>query len=238
MLLAKDLRVPRSLRLTMRSVYETLAISAPTVLDAALGKTSKAACDDRLARWSANIVAAIRMQLTVKGRENVGSGETFVVMSNHQSHYDVPVLFHVLGPNLRMVAKQELFRIPVFGKAMQEAGFISVDRKNRESAIRSLELAKPMLRGGTHLWIAPEGTRSLDGRLGTFKKGGFVLARELELRILPVTISGTRNALPSHGALTSPGESVTVTFHPPIASDIDRAELMQTVRDTISSALP
>jgi len=222
----------------MRSVYETLAISAPTVLDATLGKTSKAACDDRLERWSANIVAATRMQLTVVGREHLGRGETFVVMSNHQSHYDVPVLFHVIGSNLRMVAKHELFKIPVFGRAMQEAGFISVDRKNRESAIRSLELAKPMLRGGTHLWIAPEGTRSLDGRLGPFKKGGFVLAKELELRVLPVTISGTRNALPSHGARTSPGERVTVTFHAPIPSTLERADLMQQVRDAIASALP
>lgn len=228
----------RSLRLTMRSVYETLAVSAPTVLDAALGRVTKAACDERLERWSRNIVHATRMKVATVGREHVSSGETFVVMSNHQSHYDVPVLFYVLGGNLRMVAKHELFRIPIFGGAMREAGFISIDRKNRESAIKSLEEAKPMLRGGTHLWIAPEGTRSLDGALGSFKKGGFVLAQELALRILPVTVVGTRDALPSHAARTTPDAAVTVTFHPPVASDGPREATMATVREAIASALP
>lgn len=228
----------RSLRLTLQSVYETLAISAPTVLDAALGRTTKARCDARLERWSARIVRATRMALTVRGRENIAPDETYIVMSNHQSHYDVPVLFHVLGKNLRMVAKQELFQVPIFGRAMREAGFIPIDRKNRESAIRSLEEAKAALRGGTHVWIAPEGTRSLDGRMGPFKKGGFVLAEGLGLRILPVTISGTRTALPARGALTSPDQPVIVTFHAPITPSVDRDAVMHAVRDAITSALP
>lgn len=234
-----DARVPRSLRLTLMSVYETLAISAPTVVDATLGRTSKARCDARIERWSARIVERTGMRLDVRGREHVVPGETYVVMSNHQSHYDVPVLFHVLGKNLRMVAKHELFRVPVFGTAMREAGFICVDRTNRESAIRSLEEAKPMLRGGTHIWIAPEGTRTLDGRIGPFKKGGFVLAADLALRILPVTISGTRDALPSQAALTSPNALVKVTFHPPIdSSGSSRDAVMLAVREAISSAYP
>lgn len=238
MLLARDPRVSRSLRLTLMSVYETLAICAPTVVEAAVGRVTKPKCDERLSRWGHRIVEGTRMTVTVSGREHVTPNETFVVMSNHQSHYDVPVLFHVLGGNLRMVAKQELFRIPIFGGAMRGAGFISVDRENRESAIRSLEAAKPMLRGGTHLWIAPEGTRSLDGRLGPFKKGGFVLAKDLELRILPVTVTGTRNVLPSHGALTAPDEPVHVAFHAPVSSAGPRDEVMAAVREAIASALP
>lgn len=229
----------RSLRLTLKSAYETLAISVPTVVDAALGRVTKRACDERIARWSSRIVRHTRMDLHVHGREHMRAGLTYVVMSNHQSHYDVPVLFHVLGSNMRMVAKQELFRVPVFGAAMRDAGFVSVDRKNRESAIRSLEAAKPMLRSGTHLWIAPEGTRSLDGKLGSFKKGGFVLAEDLELPILPLTISGTRDVLPSHAALTSPGHRVDVTFHAPIVAERGKRDaVMQAVRDAIASVLP
>lgn len=234
----EDARVSRSLRLTLLSVYETLAICVPTVVDAATGRITKARCDTRLERWSSQIVSGVRMHLTVNGRAHMVSGETYVVMSNHQSHYDVPVLFHVLGSNLRMVAKQELFHVPIFGAAMREAGFISVDRKNRQSAIQSLAEAKPMLRAGTHLWIAPEGTRSLDGKVGAFKKGGFVLAQELDLRILPVTLSGTRQALPSQSARTKANQAVTVTFHAPVASGGDREDVMRAVRTAITSALP
>jgi 1-acyl-sn-glycerol-3-phosphate acyltransferase len=231
--------VARSLRLTLMSVYETLAISAPTVVDATLGRTCKARCDERLERWSSRVVKRTGMRLVVRGREHMVPNETYVVMSNHQSHYDVPVLFHVVGKNLRMVAKQELFRVPLFGTAMREAGFISVDRKNRESAIRSLEEAKPLLRGGTHIWIAPEGTRTVDGRIGPFKKGGFVLAEHLALRILPVTISGTRDALPSRAALTSPNALVKLTFHRPIdASGNNRDAVMRAVREAIQSVYP
>jgi len=226
------------------SVYETLAISAPTVVDATLGRVTKAACDARIERWSTRIVRRLGAQLEVRGRENARGGP-FVIMSNHQSHYDVPLLFHVLGSNLRMVAKQELFRIPVFGAAMRGAGFIAVDRADRARAIQSLATAKPLLESGTHLWIAPEGTRSRTGALGPFKKGGFLLAEQLGVPILPITIDGTRNILPSSGLLSSPGQRVVVTIHrpvPPPAGGPDpraaRERTLDAVRAAIASALP
>jgi len=243
-LLVNDPRVSRSLRLTLLSVLETLAISAPTVVDAALGRVTKAACDARIERWSNRIVRRLGIQLEVRGRENARGGP-FVIMSNHQSHYDVPLLFYVLGPNLRMVAKKELFRIPLFGGAMRGAGFISVDRADRARAIESLANAKPLLEGGTHLWIAPEGTRSLNGELGPFKKGGFLVAEQLGVPILPITVRGTRNILPSSGVLSSPGERVVVTIHPPVpppAGGVDpraaRERALEAVRSAIASALP
>jgi 1-acyl-sn-glycerol-3-phosphate acyltransferase len=235
----------KSLALSLRTVYETLAISLPTVVDAARGKVTKETCDDRLASWCAKIVEHTQIALDVRGRENAAPGHTYVVMSNHQSHYDIPVLFYVLGANLRMVAKIELFRVPIFGAAMREAGFIAIDRSNRERAIASLAAAKRTLATGTNVWIAPEGTRSTSGKLGSFKNGGFMLALDTEWPILPVTIEGTRDILPAHGLRARPGAKVHVTLHPPVdpmeykklSSKKAREALMQRVRAVIASAL-
>jgi 1-acyl-sn-glycerol-3-phosphate acyltransferase len=237
---------PRSFALSLRSVYETLAISWPTVVDAALGRVTKRACDDRLASWARKVVAATRMELDVRGREHLEPNKAYLVMSNHQSHYDIPVLFDVLGSNIRMVAKVELFSIPIFGPAIREAGFISIDRSNRQRAIASLEVARSVLAQGTNVWIAPEGTRSTDGKLLPFKKGGFMLALETRWPVLPITVSGTRAILPKNTALSTPNQHVTVTIHPPIdpakydgqPSKAARTALMGEVRAVIASALP
>ena len=209
-------RPPRSLGLSLLNIYETLAISWPTVVDAALGRVTKKECDDRLAHWSSEIVQNAKIDIEVIGREQMAPGQTYLVMSNHQSLYDIPVLFHVIGRNLRMVTKTELFKIPIFGKAMAEAGFIEIDRSNRQRAIESLAVAKRKLNEGVHVWIAPEGTRSKDGRLLPFKKGGFQLALDTLQPVLPVTLDGTRDVLPAKGARSVQGARVKVTIHRPI----------------------
>jgi len=235
----------KSLSLSLRNVYETLSICFPTVLDAALGRVTKQVCDDRLESWCAKVVRNLGTSLHVVGHEHIENGKAYLVMSNHQSHYDVPVLFHVLGSNLRMVAKLELFSLPVFGAALREAGFIAVDRSNRVRAIESLEVAKAKLAGGVSVWIAPEGTRSKTGELLPFKKGGFVLALETKWPVLPVTIQGTREALPANGLRSSPGASVRVTIHRPIhpsayaelPAKVRRERFIGDVRAAIASAL-
>src|ERR1700693_3618238 len=147
-----------SLRLSLLNIYETLAISVPTVIDAFRGSVTKAICDQRLDRWSRNIVHNAGIELEVVGREHMRPGETYLVMSNHQSLYDIPVLFQVVGPNIRMITKQELFKVPIFGGALEASGFVAIDRANRNEAIRGLDRARSVLAGGTHVWIAPEGT--------------------------------------------------------------------------------
>src|SRR5271156_3607596 len=99
-----------SVVLSLENVFETLAISWPTVVDALRGRLTKAICDDRLESWANAVVENAAIDLDVVGRERPGPGETYLVMSNHQSLYDIPVLFHVVGPNIRMVTKKELFR--------------------------------------------------------------------------------------------------------------------------------
>jgi 1-acyl-sn-glycerol-3-phosphate acyltransferase len=123
-------------------------------------------------------------------------------------------MFYVMGPNLRMITKAELFRVPIWGGAMRESGFIAIDRSNRQRAVESLEIAKRSLASGVHIWIAPEGTRSRSGELLPFKKGGFALSLEAGLPILPVAIKGTRDALRADGVRSTPGARVRVTLFP------------------------
>jgi 1-acyl-sn-glycerol-3-phosphate acyltransferase len=235
----------RSLVRSLASVYETLAISWPTVLDAALGRVQKDVCDARLASWCKKVIQHTRMDITVRGKEHMKSGSTYLVMSNHQSHYDVPVLFYVLGANLRMITKIELFRIPIFGEAIRQAGFIAIDRSNRARAVESLRVAKEKLAAGVHVWIAPEGTRSETGELLPFKKGGFNVALEAGLPVLPISIQGTRDALRAKDLRTAPGAKVKVTLGCPLyPSDYTQADmrtrreaLMADVRKAIESGL-
>ncbi len=232
-----------SLPLGLLAIAETLRICAPTVADAMLGRSTRDACDRRLAAWSRRLVREAAIELEVRGRELVpDSAETFVVMSNHQSHFDIPVLFQAFPRCMRMVAKTELYRIPIFGGAVRAAEFIEIDRGDPRRARASLELAKQRLGSGINVWIAPEGTRSATGRLGPFKKGGFVLALDTGARILPITLDGTRFVLPPHTQRVRRGQRVTVRVHAPVdASSFGferREELVAHVRSTIESALP
>ena len=236
--------VSASLGLSLQNVYETLEISWPTVLEALRGSLTKAICDQRLESWSRKVVENAGIALEVRGREHLEPHKTYLVMSNHQSLYDIPVLFQVAGPNIRMITKQELFKVPIFGNALEHGGFISIDRSNRHAAIRSLEKARALLASGTHVWIAPEGTRSRDGQLLPFKKGAFYLALEARLPILPVTLVGTRDALAAKGLRSHAGARVRVTMHPKIdpapfaaRGRRGRDELMAHLRDVLGSAL-
>jgi 1-acyl-sn-glycerol-3-phosphate acyltransferase len=203
--------------LSLHNIYETLLISWPTVVDAFAGRVTMAECDQRLASWAAEIAKNSEYELEVRGRENLGTEhESFLVMSNHQSLYDIPVLFHVLGANLRMITKAELFTVPIFGPAIKHAGFISIDRSNRQKAMESLEIARQNVAAGRNIWIAPEGTRSKTGELLPFKKGGFNLALEAGLRVLPVTLRGTRDILPAKGAMSTTHAHIVATIHRPI----------------------
>lgn len=227
----------------MHAVVETARISLPTVLESALGRLAPEAVDHRLERWSRRIVerAEIEIEIETPSVEHGTDGGAMVVMSNHQSLYDIPVLYSALQRPLRMVAKGELFRVPLWGNAMRRAGFVELDRSDRARAIASLSRAADVLSRGTSIWIAPEGTRSSDGTLGLFKRGGFHLAEEACVRILPVTINGTHEVLPARGRRVQNGVSVSVVLHPSVdPRDYGaerRDELVREVRSRIESAL-
>src|SRR6478609_5236204 len=221
----------KSLLLSLENIYETLVICVPTVVDAFTGHVERPVCDDRLQGWCFKILENAKIDLTVTGKENLDPNAIHVVMSNHQSLYDIPVLFCVFGGRMRMVTKEELFAVPIFGPAMRNAGFISIDRSNRKRAIESLAHARRELERGTPVWIAPEGTRSKTGRLGPFKKGGFHLALETKAPILPVTVRGTNAVLPAKGVRSTAGIPVEVILHPPVAPEPYLAKGQKAGRD-------
>lgn len=224
------------------ATYHTLRICIPTVIQSALGTLTTPVCDARLDSWSAALVRYAKIGIDVVGLEQVPDGEAFVVMSNHRSHYDIPVLFQALRPRrLRMVAKAELFRVPIWAGAMRAAGFVEVNRSNRIAAMRSLERARDAIRAGTSIWIAPEGTRGSGAELGSFKKGGFHLAVGAEARILPLSVLGTERILPARGTHVTDGERVTVRVGAPVDprdyAERDLKLLMAAVRERIVEGL-
>jgi len=231
-----------TLRHLANAAYHTLRICVPTVIDSALGRVTTPVCDARLDSWSASLVRYAHITIDVSGLEQLPGDEAFVVMSNHRSHYDIPVLFQALRPRrLRMVAKSELFRVPIWAGAMRAAGFVEVNRSNRIGAMRSLDRARDAVRAGTSIWIAPEGTRGTGAELGPFKKGGFHLAVGAEARILPIAVLGTERVLPARSTHVTDGERVRVSIGAPIEPrDYPGAgfrELMAVVRQRISAGI-
>ena len=202
--------------------------------------------DDRAANrttgvwWSRFNAFMTPMRVMVTGRDNVKEGQSYIVVSNHQSLYDIFVLFGWLKIDLKWVIKKELRSFPVFGYAAEKGGNILIDRSNPGEAYRSLQKAKQKIRGGTSLIILPEGTRSRTGELGDFKKGAFWLAQHLDVQILPVTIVNTRNILPPDTLDLFPGRAV-MKIHPPV--DVRQYEedtfdrLIVDVRNTIAQGL-
>lgn len=225
-----------------RAVMATARISVPTMLEGVTGRLTPEVCDARLYAWSRVLVEQAGIELQVNGLGRLPGDEAFVIMSNHQSHYDIPVMYQALRRRVRMVAKSELFKIPVFGRAMRAAGFVEIDRKNRTQAIQSLEHAKAALEQGTSIWIAPEGTRGPGDRLLSFKQGGFHVALSTGARILPVSIDGTARVLAAHGRHVREGVRVRVTVSEPIASadygEERREALVAAVRSAIEANLP
>jgi 1-acyl-sn-glycerol-3-phosphate acyltransferase len=219
--------------ITAYAMYKTLAISAPTVLEAALGRLTPEVCDARLQAWSKSLVDRAQVDLQVTGLDNVPRGRAFIVMSNHQSHFDIPILYRVWPGRLRMVAKIELFKVPIWGRAMRAAGFVPVDRSgSRQQSQAALDQAGRALAEGTSIWIAPEGTRSMDGRLGKFKKGGFRLACDTSTPIIPIALDGSMNIVPKKTKVVRLGARVSVTVGRPIpVGGRDVESLVAEVRD-------
>jgi 1-acyl-sn-glycerol-3-phosphate acyltransferase len=161
-------------------------------------------------------------------------------MSNHQSNFDIPVLLAYFNVQFRWLAKAELFKIPLFGLAMQRAGHISIDRFTRDSAIESLEkAAATIIKDKGSVFIFPEGTRSRDGKIGPFKKGGFVLAVDSGVPIVPVIIHGTWRIMSKQGMRIKSGNVVLEIRKPVETTHYTRKtkeDLMEKVRQIVCSA--
>lgn len=180
------------------------------------------------------------VQFEVEGREHLPATGAVVYMPNHQSNFDILALFAGLPGQFRWLAKEELFRIPLFGFAMRRTGYIAVDRSDRKKAILSMAEAARRIGAGTSVIVFPEGTRSPDGTLLPFKKGGFMLAIQAGAPIVPIAIRGSHEVMPK-GSRWIRGGPLRVTIFPLVptagTTPAEREALMAQVRVPIAQAL-
>jgi 1-acyl-sn-glycerol-3-phosphate acyltransferase len=188
--------------------------------------------------WARSILFVSGVSVDVRGVSEINPDHSYVYMSNHLSNFDIPVLLAHLPVQFRWLAKAELFRIPLFGRAMRGAGYISIDRFDRESAFASIEEAASRIRQGVSVMIFPEGTRSRDGCLQSFKKGGFVLAVDARVPVVPLVIQGTQAIMPKGSRLIHPNP-VTLMICPPVKTEgysrETKEQLMDSVHQMISA---
>ena len=183
--------------------------------------------------WARLVLRATGVKLTVRFEAPLDPSRPYVLMANHISSADIWVLFHAVPFPIRMIAKKQLGSIPLFGWAMRVGRFIFIDRQNPVAARRSIDEAARRIKAGHSVIIFPEGTRSRDGAVGPFKKGGVHLAAASGAEIVPVAIAGTREIMPRGSLLMRPGV-VSVSFGKPIVSqglaDDERRALLERVR--------
>ena len=167
--------------------------------------------------WARGILFVSRIKVTVNGLANIDPAQSYVYMSNHQSNFDIPVLLACLPVQFRWLAKAELFKIPIFGRAMRGAGYVKIDRFNQEAAFESLSEAAEKMKNGVSVMIFPEGTRSRDGNIRPFKKGGFVMAMDAGVPIVPIVLKGTWTIMDKSSLRINTGQ-VSLNIEPPIAT--------------------
>ncbi len=190
--------------------------------------------------WARIILTISGVKLSVQGKEKIDKNRTYIIISNHQSHFDGPSIALSLGIQFRWVAKRELLKIPIFGHCLYACGNIFIDRSDREKSLKSLQEGINRLPKGVGVMFFAEGTRSTNGRLNEFKKGGFFAALQTGLPILPVTVNGSSKALPRNGVIFKSNPIQVVVGDPIEVKDysFDQVdELLDVTRDTITSNL-
>lgn len=188
--------------------------------------------------WGWVITRSSGVQVTLSGVDHIDRDRPYILMANHQGAYDIFALLAYLPVDFKWLAKAGLFKIPIFGWAMGAAGYISIDRKGKKKALESIEIAVAKIRGGASVLVFPEGTRSPDGEIHPFKRGGFTLAIKAGAPIVPISIRGSREVLPRSSLRVKPGK-IEIVVGKPIPTDNksmgDREGLMREVRAAIES---
>lgn len=186
--------------------------------------------------WARGLLSTAGARLDVRYEQELDPDERYVFMSNHQSQFDVPSLLATLPVSARFLAKRQLFAIPVFGTALRLAGFIPVDREDRSRARESLHAALAQIEGGHSIVVFPEETRSSDGRIGPFKRGGFLIALKAGRPVVPVGIGGARLIQTKETLIVRPGPLRLRYGRPidPSASGVRGSrEFVELVRDEV-----
>jgi 1-acyl-sn-glycerol-3-phosphate acyltransferase len=190
--------------------------------------------------WSRIALLVAGVKVEVSGAELIPRDQPLIFMGNHQGNFDILALFLAIPQRFSWLAKEELFKVPVFGHSMRRAGYIPLKRGDGRDALRSLDIAAARIRTGASVIIFPEGTRTPDGNLLPFKKGGFVLAGKAGVPIVPFTVNGSRQINPRNRIELYPG-TLSIRFGTPIPTagkgGRQREELLVDVRQAIAAQL-
>jgi 1-acyl-sn-glycerol-3-phosphate acyltransferase len=220
---------------TAFSLSFTFAMSEAAIASSMLdpsGETTR-----KLARfWGKRLCRTCGVEIATHGGEGVAWHEPLIVMANHQSYLDIPVLYAALPEPFGMLAKQELFRLPIFSAAMRGLRCIPIDRDNVRQSLASLRKAADQIRSGNSIVVFPEGTRTPDGSLQELKTGPFYLAEMARVPIVPVGIRGTRRALAKASLLVHPAR-VEVHVGDPILPNKRGPAERERLRHAVRSAL-
>lgn len=186
--------------------------------------------------WAKIILKASFVEFKIEGEENIKSNTHYFFAANHESEFDIPLVFAAIKLQMVAISKIELKNIPFLGWAMQAAGHIFVNRKNHVSALKSMEKAREsMSQNPRSVIIFPEGTRSKDGQILPFKKGGLILAMNLKMEVVPLGIIGTRTLI--QNKFSSRNDTLKLIFGKPIKTSslnyVDRNTFVKSVRSEV-----
>jgi 1-acyl-sn-glycerol-3-phosphate acyltransferase len=227
--MAKD-NIVRAALLALLDIIVTAFFAAMAIILPPLSTRGEKASYKIAHLWGKIVLRISGVTVETKGEENVPRNRPFIFMANHQSNFDILVLLGYIPVHFYWISKKEVFYVPLLGAAMKRAGYISVDRQDREKAIQSLDEAAQIIKNGKSVMTFPEGTRSRDGKIRPFKKGPFYLALQSRVPIIPVSIIGSRAILPRRSLRMHPGKITLIIDKP-----IDTAEYSLENRDELMS---
>lgn len=187
-------------------LFVTFVITIATMVFCMLGCNALASRLDRF--WGWFLVRLFFLPVTVEGRENLVRGQSYVYCPNHQGAYDIFLVYGFLHRDFRWVMKESLRKIPFVGKACEAAGFVFIDNRSPSSIRKSMEQARDILKKGVSVTVFPEGRRTMTGEMGPYKRGAFMLADELQMPVVPITIDGSFDVLPRYRGFNF------LTWHP------------------------
>lgn len=190
--------------------------------------------------WSKIVCRLALCSIKVKGAEKLNPDKSYVFTPNHQSAFDIFLIYGYLGYNIKWVQKHSLRRIPFVGKASEVAGHVFVNQSSLKSMIDTIRKAKEELQEGVSMVIFPEGARTENGKMGRFRKGAFIIAKEMNLPIVPITLNGPFDVMKIHTYLINPGK-MELIIHDPVSTedltDEDIPPLLDNTKDIVHSAL-
>lgn len=191
--------------------------------------------------WSKIVCRTALCKIRVKQNNKLDPNESYIFIANHQGAFDIFLTYGYLGHNIKWVQKHELRKIPFVGKASEIAGHVFVDNSNTRALAQTIKKAENELEKGVSMAIFPEGQRTYSGKMGRFKKGAYIIATQMKLPIVPITLNGPYDILKIHSRVMSFGKEMEIIVHDPISTEglteLDIPDLIKRTHEVIESQL-